>query len=300
MPLFGGLCGFGGILSARFRASSRRSLVGFPLVRFAMPDIDPLVGPKLKIKRADAHIHEIHRAYKAFRESNPYGGFVEKDEKAGQLIYKFRALKPIPPDFPTIVGDAIQNLRAALDHAACCLAIQNDPTVNINDVSFPIAGDIDEFKTRAKKTIKKLSPEAITFIHDLKPYKGGNDQFWRLHRLGVRDRHRLLLATWSGRGAVGFRTIITVPKTGEKVISPRVFIQPLHPNEPLEDGSPIFAIPISEAGKTIDDEVHFQVDVVFGDGEVVIAEPIGPALIQLRDFVWGVISAIEKRFFSTS
>ena len=71
---------------------------------------DSFLGPKLKIKRAETHIKEIHRAYKAYRKSNPYEGFTETDLEAKQLVYKLRILKPIPQEFSTIIGDAIQNL----------------------------------------------------------------------------------------------------------------------------------------------------------------------------------------------
>ncbi len=259
---------------------------------------DPFLGPKLKIKRAEAHIKELHRAHKVYRESNPYEVFTETDLNAGQLVYKLRILKPIPQEFSTIIGDVIQNLRAALDHTACCLAIQKNPTVNINDVSFPIARDIQEFNSRAKKTIRKLAPEAIAFIKALKPYKGGNDKFWQLHRLGVRDRHRLLLPTWAGRGRVAVKPILANPQTGEEIEFPYFWIVPKDRFEPLEDGTDVFRTPIPDGDRAIDDTIKVEIDVAFGDGEVVIAEPIDQTLLQLRDLVEGVITSVEKRFFT--
>jgi len=72
-----------------------------------------------------------------------------------------------------IAGDVLQNLRTALDYAACALALQRNPTVNINDVSFPIGPDAKIFEAIAKKSIQKLSTDARDFIKSLKPYQGG-------------------------------------------------------------------------------------------------------------------------------
>ncbi len=39
-----------------------------------------------------------------------------------------------------------------------------------------------------------MRPEAIEAIDRLKPYKGGNEPFWKLHKLDCTDKHHLLLA----------------------------------------------------------------------------------------------------------
>jgi hypothetical protein len=147
---------------------------------------------------------------------------------------------------PGIIGDVLQNLRAALDQAACCLASQNNPTANINDVGFPIKRNIDEFRTHAMKSIKKLSPEAIDFIKAMKPYGGGEERFWILHRLSVRDRHQLLLPAWGGYQSVGLKPILRHPTTGEKIDVPRIFLNPADRFAPLEDGSVFYTRPIDD------------------------------------------------------
>ncbi|GAB4352446.1 MAG: hypothetical protein Kow00114_01150 [Kiloniellaceae bacterium] len=256
---------------------------------------DPFEGPKLKIERAEAHIRDLQAAVAAFHQTDPYA--LVREEKGGKYHYRIRILQPVPTSFALLIGDAIQNLRTALDYAACCLAIQKNPAANVNDVSFPIGADLAKFKSSAKDKIRKLTPEARAFIEALKPYQGGNDAFWRLHRLAVRDRHRLLLTTWGRFRSVGVVMLSPHPTKEEKIKTPRVWLNPADHSPATEDGTDAFICPVAEIGSTIDEDIQVRVEIAFGDGEVVKSEPIDPTIFQLRDFVKDVILSIEKRFF---
>jgi hypothetical protein len=44
------------------------------------------------------------------------------------------------------------------------------------------------------RQVKGMRQDAIDAIQRLKPYKGGDNTLWRLHRLNIIDKHRLLMA----------------------------------------------------------------------------------------------------------
>ena len=94
-----------------------------------------------------------------------------------------------------MAGDIIQNLRSSLDHLAYGLVIASGgkPTTS---TMFPISEHVPatpEEEASFGRKVKGMRKEAVDLIRSIKPYKGGNDALWRLHRLNNIDKHRLLL-----------------------------------------------------------------------------------------------------------
>ena len=91
------------------------------------PDLDPstLCGPKLKVERAKEHIAELEALVRSFNESKPHEFFVEKDDKTGEDVIRVRIHKAVPKRTSIIVGDAVHNLRSALDQLVCDLIVAN-------------------------------------------------------------------------------------------------------------------------------------------------------------------------------
>ena len=71
-----------------------------------------------KANRAKEHINSLHRLVDEFRASEPYSLTPEPAEKPGRLAYRLRFSKPVPVAVSTTVGDALHNLRAALESLA--------------------------------------------------------------------------------------------------------------------------------------------------------------------------------------
>jgi hypothetical protein len=122
-----------------------------------------------------------------------------------------------PPSL--LVGDALHNLRSALDLLAFALANAHTsplPKEFVERSEFPIFGDEDgeghtgvgslRFKERSKNgrptprsglaKIAGWHPDAQTAVEGLQPYKRGNDfrtdSLWLLHELDRVSKHRLL------------------------------------------------------------------------------------------------------------
>jgi hypothetical protein len=90
--------------------------------------IDPLLGPKLKVKRANAHIQEIKARYGDFLALEPYRTFEEVDPKTGDQLIKVEATKQPPADIAIIAGEVLYLLRSALDHLITAVATKKGVT----------------------------------------------------------------------------------------------------------------------------------------------------------------------------
>jgi hypothetical protein len=102
-------------------------------------------------------------------------------------------LPVLPWNALSLAGDVIHNLRSALDHLAYQLAVVGthgkEPS---RQVEFPIAKDFSTYENSKAKKVEGMRPDAVKFIDDLKPYKGGNDLLWKIHELDNIDKHRVL------------------------------------------------------------------------------------------------------------
>jgi hypothetical protein len=95
------------------------------------------------------------------------------------------------------LGDAVHNLRAALDLMACDIVRLNGKSTR--DVYFPFSFNAAELDKQVKeKNFDRAAPEAQDLLRNkIKPYKenGGNVALRAIHDLDVADKHRLILPT---------------------------------------------------------------------------------------------------------
>jgi hypothetical protein len=80
---------------------------------------------RVKIERAKEHIQNFDSAKRIFLESNPYvvaSRYLPDFGEQGQTVYHLAKAVAIPERLSLIAGDAIHNLRCALDYLAYQLA----------------------------------------------------------------------------------------------------------------------------------------------------------------------------------
>lgn len=152
-------------------------------------------GSKRKVEWAEKHIGDLQACVRAFNASDYYRLRVDKDGKTGNDRLKFEIAKSVPRDIPLIIGDAIHNLRSALDFLTSdvvFLATGERSTYT----KFPIHDTREKLVAALEGgTVKKASTDISSHILNIvKPYKGGNDAIWALNRLDIEDKHRLLIA----------------------------------------------------------------------------------------------------------
>jgi hypothetical protein len=154
---------------------------------------EPLIGIFAKVERAKSHIVDLTERFKAYIASEPYEVASEINSDPTEEVWRFKVVRKMPPDFSAIAGDAFYNLRSSLDNLASAIAIKNGKT--ISGVSFPFGETLKKFDEALADKAKKLPESARDMIKVLKPYKGGNDLLWLLHRANLSDKHAFPLET---------------------------------------------------------------------------------------------------------
>jgi len=157
-------------------------------------------GPYLKAERAKHHIDNLESIFKGYAAAN---------RKA--LIPKYNRKprgKPLgahfPKHTPTVLGDALHNLRAALDHTYCELVRARGHTPHERSF-FPIVNPGGKDTWQSRKAMmegheKDGHGPGVRIIEvltdDVQPYPGGKgDDLVQLHVLDIADKHEILLPT---------------------------------------------------------------------------------------------------------
>jgi hypothetical protein len=141
---------------------------------------------RVKTDRAKHHILQVEEiaarirpnVVSLFRDSK--GNFVGPEPS-----------RDVPVDLVTSAGDAIHNLRCALDHLAWHLAHWEHGKPGPK-CGFPIGKSLKNYESMKPAMVAGMSTEAKKAIDDLRPYKGGNEPLWQIHHLDIVDKHRQL------------------------------------------------------------------------------------------------------------
>ena len=116
-----------------------------------------------------------------------------------------------------------------------------------------------------------MRQDAIDAIKAIKPYKGGNNTLWRLHRLNIIDKHRLLMAATTSvsrinpdfeNGLVDFLLKGTIPP---------------EPTTTLKDRFPVKAgdkFPFYSAGPQMHKHEQFMLEIAFNEPRVAEGEVV--------------------------
>jgi hypothetical protein len=244
----------------------------------------PFRGSVRKIDRAATHLHSLQEEIKGFfeRHPEPYRTVEEIDRRSSRYLLRVQIEHPFPDWWGLIVGDCVQNLRAALDHLVCQLVYDKgeEPTWRH---AFPLFTEPVTRRTWKNRTAK-LDPQAVAFIERYQPYHhpdgARSHLLFALRELSNEDKHRLLLP------AVGAVRRPDEPPDVNVLASHDVGPLnqgKLHTEYALKDGDLIMEAPIQITGPNpqIKTELTLGLDIGFG------TEPIVPlkALVRMFDSV---------------
>jgi hypothetical protein len=146
-----------------------------------------------KLQRANFHIATLDREIKSFFNSSPFEILIKTDIESRKVIYCVGNDVDLPLSFNVIIGDALFNLRSALDHLAWQFFQLSTKTITPESFYFPIFNGTGHYTKTFQGKVAGFRPQDIEFIVATKPYKGGNDALWIIHELNRLDKHRLLL-----------------------------------------------------------------------------------------------------------
>jgi hypothetical protein len=154
---------------------------------------------RLKIKRADHHIDKLEARIMALYGTDHSN--VKVDPKNGEetLIHDFSD-PAFFEDAALILGDAIHNLKCALDYTWLETITRMAPTLVDDRAKFP-ARKVDELKGWMESKgarVHTVSPALYRFMLDvIAAHTGWEWAILPLHRMNNRDKHRLLLPVLS-------------------------------------------------------------------------------------------------------
>lgn len=157
---------------------------------------NPFANAILKVERANKHIADIEERLRT--SSDRYGPNLHIKANTGkQSLDYFFSDRSLRRDIALIVGDAVHNLRCALDivwGGTVAALGTKEPSAQRK---FPIDpnGDREKLKSALTKThkIPESSPVIGLMLDGVKCYKGGDGDILALNALDIDDKHRLLI-----------------------------------------------------------------------------------------------------------
>lgn len=243
-----------------------------------------LIGIRAKIERANEHIQDLEARIQAFRGTNPYGVVAEDDPHSGYRTYKAKVNRPIPGDFSLVIGDALHNLRTALDHLAWQL-VESNSAIPDRETCFPIYQGAPKDESQFARKVKGMSPGAVDIVKAVQPYQTGDDTLWHLSELDNMDKHRISLKAASSRQPAFLLPIdIHALRAGGIINIPGSF--EFCGGIDLEDGA------VLARARLLADNVEFELtfEIAFGKSTVVEGQPVLPMLHQQSHLVNDIVN----------
>ena len=252
---------------------------------------DIMRGPRLKVQRANRHIDELIRRTAPIdpqlyelRVRKVPRSVIHLDATEFELAY--RPKKPIPETLGLIIGDAVHNLRAALDHFAN-VVIRTWLPANGKRAFFPMSSKWENFVSHSDfPAIEEALPDTKDLLlKEVRPKDGPNEALWSFNTLDNDDKHNLILPT------VAFADIsnINITTGGGVLRNCGAGSDAARPMVILRSSWPI----------TMHNDLNPAVDVKFGKGSPFENEPVIPTLTQISKLVDETLSILERHVRDT-
>jgi hypothetical protein len=158
------------------------------------PPEETLTSAQRKLKRGVEHVQTLCREADAFEDGEAYFFESERELRSAQEAeYRCFAVqrKEMPTHWPLLAGEAIQNLRSALDHLVFEKSGGNRRT------QFPIFTDRCEFQVLSPRYLKGVPEATRASIEEAQPYRympedTAHHPLAQLSALSNLDKHRVL------------------------------------------------------------------------------------------------------------
>lgn len=240
---------------------------------------DPFKSPKALIHRARENRVEFNNRAKAFIETKPYTQFIDPEPETGFYLLKIRLTQEFPDAITAVAGDALKNLRDALDQILCASLLVLRPKTSQSGVYFPFGDDAASLEYAIAKGCEKFPPEIKAIVRNFNPHKGGDAVFWALSRF-AKVKHRSLFELGTEIDSVEVNLL--------EVMFGSAPIRPYWDSAKKE-------LVISRTTK--DREPGYDLDtafhIAFGDVEAVGGFPAVPVIDYLTNVVERVLMAVE-------
>jgi hypothetical protein len=249
----------------------------------------PFGHAMLKVERANKHISDFEQRLRT--SSNRYGPrfYIDVDTGEKFLHYGLDDLH-LRADLALITGDAIHNLRSALDIAWVDTVNKvGKPSSESRHRKFPIAPDKPmKWLESVLSENTGIEPNSKIFdfmVNDVKCYKGGDSDILTLHELDINDKHILLIPMVAATGIIGIElenedgSIDVLDIVLTRFNAPGISATYRHPVG--------FETKLKNHG-----EVRFE--ITFGEGTSAEKLEIVPTLKRFSRRVWEIIRRLDR------
>ena len=148
----------------------------------------PLVGPDLKLSRAEEHLNTFKKAVESFKttEPKPYSFVIKPDIQPSDYLLVANISHGPPQHWSAIIGDFAHNCRSALDllvYQVSILAPNDDARFSLQFPIFDLPNgnpksaiprERSGYFDAENRYLRGVPQKYRTVIEGFQPYKGGN------------------------------------------------------------------------------------------------------------------------------
>lgn len=245
---------------------------------------------KLKIERADHHIDDLDTTFSRFVRDNQYEPSVANhpETETARIHIEFARAAPPLNWYATIIGDAIHNLRTALDHMTWEM-VGNDGGTQNRQLKFPVGNSRARFEV-ACNGIRTPSQVVKDALVALEAFPGGKGEtLYQLSLLDNADKHTVLTPIVNGSHVTKL-TVIRRDGSIEKTFDRVDLVGDRSPNA-------FFLVSGLHDGRTVrlNADSAITPNVFFGQVEGFALTAVVPSLINLRHSTSDAIKLVEWR-----
>jgi hypothetical protein len=238
---------------------------------------------KLKVDRAKQHIRNLRTTLNSYSQSarlefGPEGSFITVTIDSGA-----------EPTCSLIIGDAVHNLRAALEHAFWEL-MEIDGGVQDHRTSFPVCRGSKTDYVASCKGIRTPRDDTKELFIRIEAFPGGaGNIITQIHELDVTDKHALLTPVF---GLTSLRNCAIIRPGGGREDWDSISVP--YTEEFLDRGGKVIIEPFGEGRFERNGNAQATFDVLFGDLDSVFGlRPAMPILDEFSAKVLGILADIE-------
>lgn len=243
---------------------------------------------RLKLERAYQHGLELEQTFGSFAYNNPHEARIKFNVDGGQIKrvwVEVLAPKPLPDSLSLSLGDAIHNLRCAVDHVTWELMGIDGGTQN-KFTKFPV-GDTRQRYESACRAMPTPRDDTKQFLIDLAAYKGGTGQMlYAINALDNADKHHAITPVLHASQVDGV-TFIKLG-TGERERRGPLFTKPGQ-----RQATFLIEAPAGE-GIDVKEEINPTPDIFLGEVDIVPHEPVIWALNEFDTAVRQMIEGAQR------
>jgi hypothetical protein len=262
-------------------------LVDATQIQGASPLRDDLLDAQAALNWAETEIPRLQNALLQWTK-DPYRVVKEPDPDYGGYAIVACERVPFPLIFNAWTGAIINSLRSVLDLVAASLASRNGVKPS-HCTHFPIFRSLHDMidPIDGLESKKWLSKNERSTIEALRPYKGGDDTIWPLHRLDILRKHERLIYV---RPIIGFRWTVRRDEAGTDIMIEGREL------ERLENKTILFRYQTaSEILSAAQGETRIAAHVAFGEFALGIPDQeLVTVLIKFRDRIAEIIMLFDS------